>query len=1139
MTYKKYIKRGNKLYGPYYYRSERRDGKIISNYIGKYPSKKVNRSWEYFSFFCIIIILLLTFLCFRFLITGRVSLSLAPYYRQNEIIKGTFSINLREGELLPADTLIIAELVNKTKSFTLEELLKDNKAEGDFYLKNYDISGQGGGYGIIGEKVSYPAVYFELEIEETIPKKFGGAPPVQPEEEPAEEEENVTEETEEDIAKPGKGKGKPEEKDAKEKAGKDKEKGKEKAEKVSVTGKSAGEETEAEELTEQAGVTGAAVKETEEEAENETETGESKEKAGENITEEEGVTGAVVKEAENIIKSEKDKEKPEEKDAKDEKEKEKAEEKAEKAEEVEVNVRRVEGKVTKNKPFRVSLSEYETARLIEGSIKIDEGNLLDSAVNLKIEEDYAIVTTDYEVIERGFGHEYLGKRKKSLQVELEKLNILPEPGAFVVKLQYKDSVILKIKDEIKVKKPNRTTKNVSVPADIIPAKLVLVENIPDQTIKKDGNKSLDLEEYFSSKEEVRAGETTESVGVVGGEEENKTGSVEKAEEPAEQAGVTGAVVEEEGAGEEVVKYSVQEVENITLNIQDSILMIVPDKGFTGTRTTKITASRGKIKAGMFKEKERTESNEFSIIVAETNLSIITMQYGAAVGEPVKWKKHIKLEKPENIIVVLPPKSTNITVKKLPTEQEANAIITGQTSLELQGAREKLAKKISRLFKLTGSSVTENTTRLSEESEEVEVKIIDGADEYEVEYYTEAPQSTEENISETNKIISVAGPDYIHYESIQTYTTIPEVVNLDSVETINLYWYRQIIQNDTIVTVKQPHDFVAHDSDEDGYIDMIQWITPGLSNQTFEVSLEILNVHSYPTLYGNWTVRFNTTGTADLTITATYDPDYTLDVTRWHDESENSDLYDLKFIEVKCGSQVLQYEWIGSNCFENECSVLIANYSCNETGTEISKVLTPKKHVLKFRFGSQEAYAYNDVLKTYLPNCTDCGGWVYQRTTCGGSNLTGDFEDTLTSGDLDTISANDSNYNQTWGGVCQGHKIHFNISESASSVNNITIAFRGNATDNNNASSHDYELRLWNHTNGSWTSVLSQNTGANDGEVSYIILNASDFVNSSGDLYVFVGMESTTGTQVYVDTFYGEAKVDYVDELVPYGSHISP
>ena len=103
----------------------------------------------------------------------------------------------------------------------------------------------------------------------------------------------------------------------------------------------------------------------------------------------------------------------------------------------------------------------------------------------------------------------------------------------------------------------------------------------------------------------------------------------------------------------------------------------------------------------------------------------------------------------------------------------------------------------------------------------------------------------------------------------------------------------------------------------GLIDYIEWVTPHLSNQTFEISINVLNVQSYPTVGGNWTVRFNTTGKADLRIRA-------INGTTWSNKNENDDL---KFLQVKCGSELLDYEWIND-------SVIVNNYTCNETGYEI-------------------------------------------------------------------------------------------------------------------------------------------------------------------------------------------------------------
>jgi len=42
MVYKKYVKRGNKVFGPYYYKSYRKGKKVKKIYIGK---KKEYKKW--------------------------------------------------------------------------------------------------------------------------------------------------------------------------------------------------------------------------------------------------------------------------------------------------------------------------------------------------------------------------------------------------------------------------------------------------------------------------------------------------------------------------------------------------------------------------------------------------------------------------------------------------------------------------------------------------------------------------------------------------------------------------------------------------------------------------------------------------------------------------------------------------------------------------------------------------------------------------------------------------------------------------------------------------------------------------------------------------------------------------------------
>ena len=129
-----------------------------------------------------------------------------------------------------------------------------------------------------------------------------------------------------------------------------------------------------------------------------------------------------------------------------------------------------------------------------------------------------------------------------------------------------------------------------------------------------------------------------------------------------------------------------------------------------------------------------------------------------------------------------------------------------------------------------------------------------------------------------------------------------------------------------------------------------------------LEINILNVNSTPVVEENWTVMFNTTGKANLTITA-------FNGTNWTNYSESG--YDLKFLEIKCGEQILTYQWIKNS--PDDGSVFIQDYECNETAYEISKVLTQGIHILEFNFGGIKIYAYNTATAGSLNNSNGTQG----------------------------------------------------------------------------------------------------------------------------------------------------------------------
>ncbi|MCX6814610.1 MAG: hypothetical protein NTY20_03110, partial [Candidatus Aenigmarchaeota archaeon] len=137
-------------------------------------------------------------------------------------------------------------------------------------------------------------------------------------------------------------------------------------------------------------------------------------------------------------------------------------------------------------------------------------------------------------------------------------------------------------------------------------------------------------------------------------------------------------------------------------------------------------------------------------------------------------------------------------------------------------------------------------------------------------------------------------------------------------------------------------------------------------------ITIINVYSHPTLGGNWTVEFNTTGYANLTITS-------VNGTNWSDSSES---YDLRFLEIRCGSQILNYTWLDYG--PGNGSVFVENYSCSDTGYEVSKVLTGGRHYLEFLFGNDTGYAYNTVFT--CSSCTVCSQYLQNSSMSSGDTL---------------------------------------------------------------------------------------------------------------------------------------------------------
>ena len=223
----------------------------------------------------------------------------------------------------------------------------------------------------------------------------------------------------------------------------------------------------------------------------------------------------------------------------------------------------------------------------------------------------------------------------------------------------------------------------------------------------------------------------------------------------------------------------------------------------------------------------------------TNTSVVeekTIQYQAVIGKPVRWKKIIKLnETKSNITVELPKEAKNINVtKKVENETievEKARIKTPEfetsvgTFNAITGNLIKFLTPDSVSSKLLSSSGGITGYATAEPADATELVIEEAVTEFEVEYETEAPMAMEQEISPTEKKVTIDA--VLPYENILTFTTITETN-----QNVNLFW-----DNENRDVTNDPQiNFTVQDTNGNGLKDYVEWVTPHLSRQTFTITI---------------------------------------------------------------------------------------------------------------------------------------------------------------------------------------------------------------------------------------------------------------------------------------------------------------
>jgi hypothetical protein len=262
-----------------------------------------------------------------------------------------------------------------------------------------------------------------------------------------------------------------------------------------------------------------------------------------------------------------------------------------------------------------------------------------------------------------------------------------------------------------------------------------------------------------------------------------------------------------------------EVSDIGAEFDGRVITLIPNEDFKGSRKGKIIAYAGA---------SSLESNEFNILVSSGAVNIDISRGDIKVGERVRWVQNVSLELPEDITIELPKEARDVIVKKIENEKAEEI---DSSAIEITGSviYSKPAKESATRVGMTGLAIGEENNLTGEKG--IEVLLDENATEYFVEYYTEAPQAFEEETGFGKRVV-ISGPDELNYTDVLSFANISETLDVGQESKIKIHW----VENDSYV------GFDAYDIDGNGKLDYVEWITPHLSNQTFDIILIIAAQH---------------------------------------------------------------------------------------------------------------------------------------------------------------------------------------------------------------------------------------------------------------------------------------------------------
>ena len=497
--------------------------------------------------------------------------------------------------------------------------------------------------------------------------------------------------------------------------------------------------------------------------------------------------------------------------------------------------------------------------------------------------------------------------------------------------------------------------------------------------------------------------------------------------------------------------------------------------------------------------EDNVTEEQIIIETEKEIEEESLVQGIAeINKPVKWIKRIKLkESADNLTIKLSDKVSDVKVSKI-VDEFKEEIKDDKIKVIEEGEIKPIA--------LTGYVIKQSEIN----EDEIGLIIDEEVKEVEIEYYTKGPEIIEKEIDIFKKEVTIYSE--LHYENILAYTPIKDV----NKDLIKLYRTTNGIRELTeIINYK--------DSNNNGLIDEIKWIVPSLSNETYEVIIEISKA-----MHLSEDKEF---------ISDIYNEVYKLDNV-WSEEINSEEYIRITFIKnLTNENDITIYPRIVSGTprievYESDKTSIIAEFSSlNEN--EYNKVFltnlqgTQDKFDLKVLDGILQ---FNHIMDPPASNRTvynfsNSAGTSHFGYTLGTQNLATppaftDARETTTQVDAACYTAmtqSDDSRCQSEGAAGQDEswiRMNFTIINSTA-INNITITLEAicNACDGG----ENVEFIHMNYTNDVWSRFAELTQAEATRTITYT--EQSDIANVLRDTQLVLLVEGTnldSGESVSVD-----------------------